>query len=106
DDARPTPMAGTAPVGREHEFQTLLDVADGAQAGRGAVVFLAGATGSGKSALLREFAAELASRPHDERPDVELALCYETSAGNPLGPFGEVLRALTNRERRGDRAKR
>ncbi|MFL6067947.1 MAG: ATP-binding protein [Gaiellaceae bacterium] len=99
-------MGGTAPVGREREFQALLDVADEAQAGRGAVVFLTGATGSGKSALLREFAAELALRPRDERPDLELALCYETSAGNPLGPFGEVLRALTNRERRGDRAKR
>jgi hypothetical protein len=99
-------VGGTAPVGREREFQALLDVADEAQAGRGAVVFLAGATGSGKSALLREFAAELASRPRDDRPDLELALCYETSAGNPLGPFGEVLRALTNRERRGDRAKR
>jgi tetratricopeptide (TPR) repeat protein len=99
-------MGGTAPVGREREFEALLDVADAAQGGRGAVVFLAGATGSGKSALLREFAAELASRPRDACPDLELALCYETSAGNPLGPFGEVLRALTNRERRGDRAKR
>ena len=99
-------MGGTAPVGREREFQALLDVAAEAQAGRGAVVFIAGATGSGKSALLREFGAELASRQRDERPDLELALCYETSAGNPLGPFGEVLRALTNRERRGDRAKR
>ena len=99
-------MGGTAPVGREREFQALLDVAGEAQAGRGAVVFLAGATGSGKSALLREFAAELDARPRDARPDLELALCYETSAGNPLGPFGEVLRALTNRGRRGDRAKR
>ena len=60
-------MGGTAAVGREREFQALLDAADDAQAGRGAVVFLAGATGSGKSALLREFAAELASRSRGEQ---------------------------------------
>ncbi len=96
-------MPHTAPIGREEELASLAASASAAGAGRGEIVFLDGATGSGKSFLLKALGEELAEA---ERPDVVSVLCYETSAGNPLGPFGEVLRALTSRERRGDKAKR
>ena len=96
-------MPRTAPIGREEELGSLVDAARAAAGGVGQVVFLDGPTGSGKSFLLKALGEELAG---DDGPDVVSVLCYETSAGNPLGPFGEVLRALTSRERRGDRAKR
>jgi len=95
-------MAAAAPIGREREFDALRTAASEAAAGQGAIVFLAGATGSGKSYLLKALADAL--EPDDT--EVVIVRCYETSAGNPLGPFGEVLRALTSRERRADRTKR
>ena len=96
-------MPQTAPIGRETELASLAAAARAAGAGRGEIVFLDGPTGSGKSFLLKAFAESLAEA---ERPDVVSVLCYETSASNPLGPFGEVLRALTSKERRGEKAKR
>lgn len=91
-----------AGIGREAEFQQLLTAGREAAERHGSVMFLAGRTGSGKSFLLKSFAAALA----DANVDVVSVVCYETSAANPLGPFVEALRALTNEERRGDRAKR
>jgi predicted ATPase len=95
-----------APIGREREFDALLDAAREAVGRRGSIVFLAGATGSGKSFLLNAVVGAVASSDASPRPEIVSVRCYETSAGNPLGPFGEVLRALTSRERRPDRAKR
>jgi len=95
-----------APIGREREFYALLAAAEEAAAGRGSIVFLAGPTGGGKSSLIKALTEALAASETEPQPEVVSVLCYETSAGNPLGPFGEVLRALTSRERRGDRAKR
>lgn len=91
-----------APIGREREYEELVGAAREAAARRGSVVFLGGRNGSGKSSLIRALADSL------QGPELEVVsvVCYETSVGNPLGPFGEVLRALTSRERRGDRAKR
>ena len=54
-------MAAAAPIGREREFEALLAAARDAAAGRGSIVFLAGATGSGKSFLLK--ALVMRSRP-------------------------------------------
>ncbi len=98
-------MAAATPIGRERELEQLLEVAKRMRGGHGSVVFLAGSTGSGKSVLLKAFTEVLAAE-EDDRVEVVSAVCYGTSAGNPLGPFGEVLRALTSKERRGDRAKR
>jgi tetratricopeptide (TPR) repeat protein/energy-coupling factor transporter ATP-binding protein EcfA2 len=89
-------------IGREEELGRLLTAAKEAADGRGSIVFLAGPTGSGKSFLLKNLAARLA----DTDVDVLSVLCYEAGAGNPLGPFVEVLRALTNEHRGGERAKR
>ncbi len=93
-------MEPIAPIGREAELEQLLGTARQAASGQGSIVFLAGPTGSGKSFLLNAFTATPEGR------DAVSVLCYETGASNPLGPFGEVLRALTSKERRGDQAKR
>jgi tetratricopeptide (TPR) repeat protein len=97
-------MVAVAPLGRERELGQLLTAAGEAVGGRGAVVFLGGPTGSGKSFLLAALAAEVGA-PAFAEADYVSVLCYETSAGNPLGPFGEVLRAITSQDRRGERAK-
>jgi len=89
-------------IGREEELGRLLEAAQAAARGSGSIVFLAGPTGSGKSFLLKTLSARLA----DADVDVVSVLCYETGAGNPLGPFVEALRALTNEQRSGERAKR
>ena len=80
----------------------MLAAANEAAERRGAVIFLSGATGSGKSFLLKNLAAALV----ETDVDVVSVLCYETGAANPLGPFLESIRALTNEHRTGDRAKR
>ena len=93
-------MGGKAPPGREHEFQTLLDIAADAVAGHGAVVLLSGASGRGKSQLLEEFETALDAERASGGLELEKVRCYaDTSRDNPLGPFGEVLRALTDPKR-------
>jgi predicted ATPase len=99
-------MPHVTPIGREQELAQLVKAAESAGEGRGSIVFLEGPTGSGKSLLLKSLADAVAELPEEGRPDVVSVLCYETGVGNPLGPFGEVLRALTSQERRGDKAKR
>lgn len=89
-------------VTREQDLRRLLTAVGEAADGHGSVIFLAGPTGSGKSFLLKQVGAGSG----DTHVDVVSVLCYETGAANPLGPFIEGLRALTNEERRGDRAKR
>ena len=49
-----------AVIGRERELDALSAAATDAAAGRGRVVFLAGPTGSGKSALLKASTARIA----------------------------------------------
>ena len=99
-------MVHVTPIGREQELARLVGAAESAAGGTGRIVFLEGPTGSGKSLLVKALADAVGDLPEGDRPDVVSVLCYVTGAGNPLGPFGEVLRALTSRERRGDKAKR
>jgi len=94
-----------AAIGRETELAELLGRAGKAAAGQGSIVFLAGPTGSGKSFLLKTFTERLGALDADPEPEVVSVLCYDTSPGNPLGPFGEILRSLTSKDRRGDKAK-
>jgi tetratricopeptide (TPR) repeat protein len=89
-------------IGRDEELRRLLTAGREAAGGQGSVVLLAGPTGSGKSFLLKNLASGLS----DTGVDVVSVLCYETGVANPLGPFIEALRALTNEERGGERAKR
>lgn len=95
-----------ANIGREKELQELLGIAEETRAGHGSVIFLAGSTGSGKSSLVKAFADSVSKAEGEERVDVVATTCYETGVDNPLGPFGEVLRALTNDGLRGKRVKR
>jgi tetratricopeptide (TPR) repeat protein len=97
-------MAGATPVGREEELEALRTAFRAAETGRPAFVFLIGPTGSGKSSVLSAFAGELAKA--EDHPEVVSVLCYEYTPENALGPIGEVLRALTNRDKRGERARR
>jgi tetratricopeptide (TPR) repeat protein len=87
-----------APTGREREYDTLLAAARDAAGGHGSIVFLAGRNGTGKSSLISALTSDLGD-------DYELAsvVCYETGVGNPLAPFGEILRSLTSK---GERARR
>ncbi|HXV33621.1 MAG TPA: AAA family ATPase [Gaiellaceae bacterium] len=98
-------MPHVTPIGRDEELTQLVQAAESAAGGRGSIVFLEGPTGSGKSLLLKSLADAVAELPGDKRADVVSVVCYETGAGNPLGPFGEVLRALTSQDRRGEKAK-
>ena len=98
-------MPDAAPIGRETELADLLERAQKAVAGQGSIVFLAGPTGSGKSFLLKTFTERIAALEADPKPEVVSVLCYDTSPDNPLGPFGEILRSLTSKDRRGDKAK-
>jgi energy-coupling factor transporter ATP-binding protein EcfA2 len=87
-------LGSVVPIGRRQELDRLLGLTREARAGDGSVVFLLGRAGSGRSPLLRAF-AEVVRGDGDEHSELVQAACYETSAANPLGPFGEVLRALS-----------
>ncbi|HSC91706.1 MAG TPA: AAA family ATPase [Gaiellaceae bacterium] len=99
-------MLGSTAIGRQLQLDELLGVARAAAEGRGSVVFLEGPTGSGKSFLLAAFAQSLA--PEGEVAPVEVVsyTCRQAGGEDRHGPFVEMLAALTDEDRRGDRAKR
>ena len=81
-------------VARERELQDLDNLLDRALEGHGRVAFVTGEAGSGKTALLNEF-AHRALRRH---PDLILAggSCnMHTGIGDPYLPFREILEMLT-----------
>jgi DNA-binding SARP family transcriptional activator/tetratricopeptide (TPR) repeat protein len=86
------PAAELAPVenlvGRERELERLVPILDGALAGRGAVVLLAGEAGIGKSRL-----AEALARLADTRgARVLVGRCWETGGAPAYWPWVQVLR--------------
>ncbi|HEX5621827.1 MAG TPA: AAA family ATPase [Solirubrobacteraceae bacterium] len=89
-----------APIGRQREYDALVGAAREAADGQGSIVFLAGPNGIGKGSLVDAVIAGLGD-------DYEIAsvICYDTAVDNPLGPFGEVLRALAARGERSRRIK-
>ncbi|MGE5602904.1 MAG: ATP-binding protein [Nitrososphaerales archaeon] len=81
-------------VGREAQLQRLDDFLAAALAGQGQVCFVAGEAGSGKTALVTEFAR----RAEAEHPDLVAAAGQadaQTGIGDPYLPFREVLGLLT-----------
>ena len=81
-------------VARERELAQLDRFLDTALAGQGRVVFVTGEAGSGKTALVQEFAR----RAQDAHPDLVVASgnCNaHTGIGDPYLPFREVLGLLT-----------
>ncbi|HYG09658.1 MAG TPA: ABC transporter substrate-binding protein [Pyrinomonadaceae bacterium] len=81
-------------VAREQELLRLRTFLANAAGGRGQVAFVAGEAGSGKTALVREFAL----RAQEDDPDLIVAMgtCTAyTGLGDAFLPFREVLQLLT-----------
>lgn len=76
-------------VGRQSEFDVLLNRLAGAVSGRGAVVLLAGEPGIGKTRLTEEFCERVMSKATVLRGN-----CFEEAAA--FAPWTEALRALIN----------
>lgn len=81
-------------VGREGELSKLNDYLNLALAGKGQVIFIAGEAGSGKSALLAEFARR-AQKAHPDLVIAQGSCDAQTGLGEPYLPFREVLGVLT-----------
>jgi tetratricopeptide (TPR) repeat protein len=87
-------MAEQAFVAREQELARLRSFLDLALTGQGQVAFITGEAGSGKTALVGEFA----SRAQERHPDLVVAIgnCNAyTGIGDPYLPFREILGLLT-----------
>jgi predicted ATPase/predicted Ser/Thr protein kinase len=81
-------------VGRAGELESLGRLLEGALAGKGRVVFVTGEAGSGKTALIDEFAR----RSQQRHADLIVAggnCDAQTGVGDPYLPFREVLGLLT-----------
>jgi predicted ATPase len=81
-------------VARERELEQLASFLDRALAGQGAVCFVTGEAGSGKTTLVTEFAR----RAQERRNDVVMAVGQsdaQTGVGDAYLPFREVLGQLT-----------
>jgi ABC-type oligopeptide transport system substrate-binding subunit/DNA-binding SARP family transcriptional activator len=93
-DQRISKSARPVFVGREHKLQQLNDFLANALSGQGQVVFITGEAGSGKTALISEFA----QRAQETYADLIVALgnCSDyTGAGDPYLPFRDVMSMLT-----------
>ena len=81
-------------VGRERQLGQLNTYLDRALSGQGQVCFVAGEAGSGKTALVTEFAR----RAQDQHADLVVAVGQgdaQTGMGDPYLPFRDVLGLLT-----------
>ena len=81
-------------VGRERELQELGQHLEAALSGKGAICFVTGEAGSGKTALVRQFVGQALGAD----PDLVVAMgsCNaQVGAGDPYLPFREVLAQLT-----------
>jgi adenylate cyclase len=88
----PAPSATDAPVfvAREHEISRLNNYLDEVLSGKGRVVFIAGEPGSGKTALMLEFARQ-AEEKYNELVVVSGRCDSFTGIGDPYLPFRESL---------------
>src|SRR5512143_2068694 len=85
-------------VARERELQRLDRTLDAALAGEGQVCFVSGEAGSGKTALVTEFARRAEAR-HPELIAAFGQSDAQTGIGDPYLPFREVLGLLTGDDR-------
>jgi len=97
-DRRELPVSVGAPppprfVAREQELAWLGTLLDRALAGRGGVALIAGEAGSGKTALLDEFARR-ACLAHGDLIAVRGRCNAHGGAGDPYLPFREILQTL------------
>jgi len=87
-------ITGSVFVGRKEELNGLDDALERALSGQGQVVFVKGETGSGKTALVAEFAR----RAQGQQADLIVAggnCNAQTGRGDPYLPFRQVLGLLT-----------
>lgn len=90
----PPPVERPLFVAREHELAQLNASLDQALTGRGRVVFVTGEAGSGKTALVQEFARR-AQAAHPELIVASGNCNAYTGIGDPYLPFREILELLT-----------
>lgn len=81
-------------VAREQELEKLNKLLEKAVAGRGQVIFITGEAGSGKTALIQEFARQ-AQKAHPELVMASGKCNAHTGIGDPYLPFIELLTLLT-----------
>ena len=97
--AKPVKPALSVPLGRDEFGKPLeLDLAEAARGGAGPHGLLVGATGSGKSELLR---AVITGLVHRRSPDELALLCWDFKGGAAVAPFAglpHVRGTLTNLE--------
>jgi len=91
DDVAPL-AAGTPFVGRANELARLERSLDRAQAGEGAVLFVTGEAGIGKTRLV----AELAGQARARGARVLSGRCFEGEGARAYGPFAEALDAYAD----------
>ncbi|MCB0201661.1 MAG: tetratricopeptide repeat protein [Anaerolineae bacterium] len=87
-------MSDTVFVGREAELARLTAHLDKALAGKGQIVFISGEAGSGKSALMAEFARN-AQMSHPDLIIGQGTCNAQTGMGEAYLPFREILGVLT-----------
>jgi serine/threonine protein kinase/tetratricopeptide (TPR) repeat protein len=81
-------------VGRERELESLNRLLEQALEGQGQIVLVTGEAGSGKTALIDEF-ARTAQEDHDDLIVARGNCDAQTGIGDPYLPFREVLGLLT-----------
>lgn len=82
-------LARTAPfVGRDGEMSTLHGAYEATADGEGSVVLIVGEAGIGKTRLLNEYGAWVAT----QRGDLLMATCYEGEVTPPFGPWIDAIR--------------
>ncbi|MCB0253236.1 MAG: ATP-binding protein, partial [Anaerolineae bacterium] len=87
-------MSDTVFVGRKAELARLTAHLDKALAGKGQIVFISGEAGSGKSALMAEFARN-AQMSHPDLIIGQGTCNAQTGMGEAYLPFREILGVLT-----------
>jgi DNA-binding SARP family transcriptional activator len=92
-DRREPPVPASRFVAREQELARLGSLLDRAVAGRGGVALIAGEAGSGKSALLDEFARR-AGKAHGDLIALGGSCNAHGGGGDPYLPFREMLQTL------------
>ncbi len=85
----PPPAETAALLERERELEALAEGLSSARAGRGRLVLLHGEAGVGKTALVRRFCADHASRHR-----VLLGMCDPLFTPRPLGPLLDVAQVV------------
>jgi tetratricopeptide (TPR) repeat protein len=106
DQGSSAPIRVAISVSRQQQLGQLLAAARAAVGGRGSVLFLSGSRGSDKSALI-ESLVDAVTPAHGKPDSIPVSVkCYERGKNDPLGPCWEILAALADRPRWGDRAKR